>query len=107
MSELSCVQRTCNALMRAANNRCCPQQLWGLKETHPCLTGGPDRRRAGGPGGPQLSKFVGVLRELRDAGEMLHTQTEVALCERLQPWAEVAPPSSSMWHALTICTKNP
>lgn len=41
------------------------------------------------PGGACLSKFVGPLRELRDAGEMLHMQTDVALCERLQPWAEV------------------
>ena len=32
---------------------------------------------------------MGALRELRDAGEMLHMQTDVALCERLQPWAEV------------------
>lgn len=41
------------------------------------------------PGGACLSKFVPALRELRDAGEMLHMQTDVALCERLQPWAEV------------------
>ena len=40
-------------------------------------------------GGACLSKFVPALRELRDAGEMLHMQTDVALCERLQPWAEV------------------
>ncbi len=45
--------------------------------------------RARAPGGPQLAKFVGVLQELRDAGEMLHTQTEAALCERLEPWAAV------------------
>jgi len=47
------------------------------------------RARARVPGGPQLAKFVGVLQELRDAGEMLHTQTEAALCERLEPWAAV------------------
>ena len=41
------------------------------------------------PGGACLSKFAPALRELRDAGEMLHMQTDVALCERLQPWAEV------------------
>lgn len=41
------------------------------------------------PGGACLSKFVPALRELRDAGEMLHMHTDVALCERLQPWAEV------------------
>ncbi|KAK9825863.1 hypothetical protein WJX81_005479 [Elliptochloris bilobata] len=49
--------------------------------------GGPDEESVT-VGGANLYKFVGALRELRDAGEMLHVQTDVTLCERLQPWAE-------------------
>ena len=46
--------------------------------------------QASGTGGALMSKFVGVFKELGSYSELLRTQVEVILCERLQhSWVKV------------------
>lgn len=46
--------------------------------------------RVGAAGGGMMSKFVGVFRELASFNELLHTQVELILVERLhRNWLKV------------------
>lgn len=59
---------------------------------------------AHGVGGGTMSKFVSVFRELASFSELLHTQVELILVERLQRnWLKVSPHFHFVHAYSTVC----